>query len=369
MKTLRACMLFGIGVVVLSLVGCGGPPAATVTTKLVEPKPVQTQEGVKLEATRTQILAYKEVIERSPNVKSVTRVTENEDPGIVIGQAVASPTEEVIVYSQLTLNWNEPKAGEGTPEIRLKAQSSLYKQTIGSPAKTRITFGTRADLDPAFSSDGKSIIFSGNRTGPAPTLWRINLTGGGGITKLSSTATEDYSPCIAPENKAIVYNCNPPGADEPQIWIMGYNGLLPTQLREGLCPQVSPDGKRILFARMDKESKKWQLWTMSIDGSEETQVSNNMAYDVCEGRWSPDGKKIIYASNEGVDSNGKKNFDIWVMDSDGTNKTQLTTNGSHDDWPCWDREGKYIYFRSNRGGTWNLWRFEPVVSSEPSSQG
>jgi TolB protein len=258
---------------------------------------------------------------------------------------------------------------EGAPVVQLKTQSSLYKQVIGSPAKTRITYGTRADLYPAFSADGKSIVFSGNRTGPVPTLWRVNLTGGGGITKLSSTATEDYSPSVSTENKAIVYNCNPPGADEPQIWIMGYNGLLPTQLREGLFPEVSPDGKRILFARTDKENKTRQLWTMAIDGSDETQVTNNAKYDVWQARWSPDGKRIVYASNEGVDLNGIKNYDIWMMDVDGTNKTQLTTNGSRDDWPCWDREGKFIYFRFNRGGTWNLWRFELVVSSQPSSQG
>ena len=77
---------------------------------------------------------------------------------------------------------------------------------------------------------------------------------------------------------------------------------------------------------------------------------------------------MVYASNEGVDASGKRNFDIWMMDADGTNKTQLTTNGSHDDWPCWDREGRTIYFRSNRGGMWNVWRFEPVVSSGSAPQ-
>ncbi|MBP8303452.1 MAG: PD40 domain-containing protein [Phycisphaerae bacterium] len=365
MMTLRGCMALGCAAILFLLVGCG--PQTTVRTKLVEPRPVLTEEGVRLEAARTELLAYKEVIERSPNVKSVTRITENEDPGLVLGQPVVSPTEDVLVYPQLTLKWSATQAGEGV-EIHLKTQSSLYKQTIGSSAKTRITFGTRADLDPAFSADGKSIVFSGNRTGPLPTLWRINLTGAGGITKLSATATEDYAPCVGPENQAIVYNCNPPGADEPQIWVMGYNGLLPTQLREGLHPQVSPDGQRILFTRPDREGKRRQLWTMSIDGFEETQVTNNTAYDVLHGRWSPDGKRVAYASNEGVDASGKRNFDIWMMDTDGTNKTQLTTNGSHDDWPCWDREGRYIYFRSNRGGMWNVWRFEPVVSSGSRAQ-
>ena len=35
---------------------------------------------------------------------------------------------------------------------------------------------------------------------------------------------------------------------------------------------------------------------------------------------------------------------------------QVTTNGSWDDHPAWDPNGSAIYFRSNRGGEWNIWR-------------
>jgi len=50
-----------------------------------------------------------------------------------------------------------------------------------------------------------------------------------------------------------------------------------------------------------------------------------------------------------------------MMNADGSAPTQLTTNGSRDDSPCFDREGKKIYFRSNRGGNWNVWSFEPAI--------
>jgi Tol biopolymer transport system component len=355
---LKFCLLI---TAVLIFQGCRPPEGAqTVTIKLVEPKVVATEEGVKLETQQEQTLAYKEVIERSPNVKSVTRVTENEDENIVIGSPILSPTEDVLVYCEIPIR----VVKDANSGAKLSSHSDIYKQPVGAPAKTRITYGERTDSDPAFSSDGKCIVFSSDRIGLNPTLWRVNLAGGGGITKITGTLAGDYAPCVSPDNSFIVYVSKPPGIDESQIWTVGYNGLLPTQLREGISPQVSPDGKKILFIRIDNDSKKKQVWLMSIDGSEETQLTSNTDFNVDHARWSPDGKKIVYTSDEGVDSRKKHNFDIWMMNSNGTNKTQLTTNGSHDDGTCWDRNGKFIYFRSNRGGVWNIWRFEPIIAEE-----
>ena len=92
-------------------------------------------------------------------------------------------------------------------------------------------------------------------------------------------------------------------------------------------------------------------------------IGESLAYDArpVDLVVAPDGEWIVYASDEGRDSRKKRNFDIWMMSTDGTNRVQLTTNGSWDDMPCWDRSGKYIYFRSNRGGAWNVWRFSPVM--------
>ncbi|MBN1766821.1 MAG: PD40 domain-containing protein [Sedimentisphaerales bacterium] len=352
----------------LLLQGC--QPSDYLTMGLIEPEPLLTEEGVMLHTVFSKTVAYKEVIERSPNIKGVSRITENEDRNVVIGPPVLSPTEPILIYSQMLLsdknsgsvsklyNSVKKKYKSGIP---LAYQSSIYKQNIGTPGKTRITYGNRTDLCPAFSPDGRKILFCSNRTGPNPTLWQINISGGGGITKLTNTYSEDYAPCFAQDKSLIAYTSHPPGAESPQVWTVSPVGLLPTQLREGQSPQISPDSSRILFVRSDKDSGKSQLWLMNIDGTEETQLTTNRDYDIKDARWSFDGQKIVYASNEGVDSHKKHNFDIWMMDADGTNSTQLTTNGSHDDCPFWDYYGMYIYFRSNRGGSWNIWRFEPIV--------
>ena len=322
----------------------------SVPIELVTVEPAPTEKGVKLVITKKPTLAYLEVIERSPNVASVTRVTANEDKAVQIGPPVLSPAEDIVLYWEFVEEENGIK------------YSNIQKQKVGSFGKTRLTYGKYRDLFPAFTPDGKRVVFSSNRTTSNPTLWAVNADSPVGITKLTHTQAEDYSPSISPDGQLIAFTSNPPDAEEAQIWTVPIGTSLMTQLREGESPQISPDGKHILFVRRDKITKKRQLWSMSIDGAQETQLTQNTEYEVTDPRWSPDGKWIVYASDEGRDSQQRPNFDIWLMAADGSKRTQLTTNGSWDDGPCWDHKGEVVYFRSNRGGAWNIWRFQPVLA-------
>lgn len=320
-----------------------------VSVELISVVPQPTEKGVKLVVVRMPTLAYLEVIERSPMVKTVTRVTNNEDPHLQILNPVLSPRSDILVY------------GEFMKEIGGTSYSNLWKIMVGTFGKTRVTYGKWQDLFPAFTPDGAFLIFSSNRTRANPTLWRIKLDGGGGITNITNTQAEDYSPSVSPDSNFIAYASNPPDAEEPQIWTINFNGTLPTQLREGMSPRISPDNRKVAFVRIDKLSKKEQIWIMNPDGSEETQLTQNNEYDARNPIWSPDSKWIVFDANEGLDSRKLRNYDIWLIAADGSKKTQLTTNGSWDDSPCWDYTGKFIYFRSNRGGSWNIWRFEPIL--------
>lgn len=316
--------------------------AVTLELLTVEPEP--TEKGVKLAVVRKPTIAYLDVIERSPNVRSVSRVTHNEDPMLQIDNPVLSPVDDVLVYQI----WIEEEDGN--------SYSNIWKQKIGFVAKTRVTFGKWRDLFPAFTPNGEYLIFSSNRIGKNPILWMIKTKGGGGITKITDSLAEDYAPSVSPDGNLIGYSSNPPNVEEPQIWTISSTGRLPTQLREGEHPKISPDGRKILFVRRDKISNCKQIWLMGIDGGEETLLSSATDHNEISPDWSPDGRWIVFTSNESIDLKEKKNFDIWLMKSDGSQRTQLTTNGSHDDCPVWDRSGKIIYFRSNRGGAWNIWK-------------
>jgi len=330
---------------------------ATVEIQLVSFVPVQTKLGVKLERQTQMVVAYLEVIERSPNVKSVTRVTNNNDYLTQLGEPVLSPTTPSVVYSTFV-------------EEDGNAYSNLWMQTIGGVGRTRITFGNSIDLYPTFTHDGEFIYFSSDRLRKNPGIWRINTSGGGGLTSITNTDADDFGVSMFPRNEVLAYTSIPYGAEEPQIWTIRSNGTLPTQLREGRFPDISPDGRKILFVRddlgtvTDRNSfvfNPTQVWVMNADGSVETQLTQNVDHNNIQPRWSPDGNWIVYASDEGKDSRGVNNFDIWMMRADGTRKTQLTTNGSWDDSPTWSKDGRRIYFRSNRGGAWNIWYFEPTI--------
>ena len=334
----------------------------TKEVELIEFKPLQTTIGIRLQKQKTISLAYLETIERSPNVKSVTRVTNVQDSLVQVGHPCVSPKGDAIVFYIYEFENNNP----------LDGYSNLYRMPIGSASQTKLSFGNKLDLFPAYSPNGEFIYFSSNRITDNPTIWKVRAGGGGGLTAITNGKSEDIMPSPFADGKAIAYTSLLPGTTEPQIWTIQNSGTLPTQLREGESANSSIKDDKIAYIKANRninankqllsgESIAYnplQIWTMTREGGEETQMSQNTEYNCIDPKWSPDGEYIVFASDEGKDSKGRNNFDIWMMKKDGTQKTQLTTNGSWDDNPCWSPDGKKIYFRSNRGGTWNIWFFE-----------
>ena len=70
------------------------------------------------------------------------------------------------------------------------------------------------------------------------------------------------------------------------------------------------------------------IYVMDADGSNVQQLTTNNSADV-EPTWSPDGAQIAFASNR------DGNWEIYVMDADGSNQQQLTFNSSNDGYPAW----------------------------------
>src|SRR5215216_908773 len=88
-----------------------------------------------------------------------------------------------------------------------------------------------------------------------------------------------------------------------------------------------------------------EIYVMNADGTGQTNISNNPAFDYGPS-WSPDGTKIIFAS----DRDAITNRDLYVMNADGSNPTRLTNDPEDETWPSWSPDGTKIAFQSQSEG-------------------
>src|SRR3954447_18523154 len=83
----------------------------------------------------------------------------------------------------------------------------------------------------------------------------------------------------------------------------------------------------------------WDIWTVNSDGTDPTNLTNNgVEIRDVEPAWSPTGDKIAFASNR------DGNYEIYIMDTEGGGQTRLTMSPGNDQWPTWSPDGQTIAF-------------------------
>jgi Tol biopolymer transport system component len=251
------------------------------------------------------------------------------------------------------------------------------------------------DCEPAFSPDGRMLAFVRERRVNAHELWTIP-SAGGTARKLISDESNIQGVAWMPGSREIVYSSDVGGfwnlwrvpaeggkarpvpntadgrslaisATAPprlafaletrniDIWRMAVPEGVPKKIiastRADWSPRYSPDGSKLVF--MSDRGGTPQLWWADSDGSHQRVLLT----DTFAGapRWSPDGSQIAF------DTKG----DIAVVSAEGGERKLLTQGPMFDARPAWSRDGRWIYFRSNRSGTMQIWKM-PAEGGTPT---
>jgi serine/threonine protein kinase/Tol biopolymer transport system component len=206
---------------------------------------------------------------------------------------------------------------------------------------------------PESSSIGTQIWFL---TYPGGQARRItNDLNGYGEVSLGLTSDSGTIATIQQVNSSSIW-ITAPSEDESKARL-----ILKTTLPETVA--WTPDGKLVYASRT---GENWDIWMVNGDGSESKQLTADAFIDQ-QPSVSSDGRYVVFQSNR----SGSRN--IWRIDADGNNPKQLT-DGSYDDaYPICSSDSRFVVFMSARSGTSAIWKVEidggaPVQLTKHPSQ-
>jgi Tol biopolymer transport system component len=200
-------------------------------------------------------------------------------------------------------------------------------------------------------ADGK-IAFASNRTGDYEIfVMNADCTG---LTQLThNPATSDYHPAWSPDGTRIAYaHSSAIGTD---IFVMSADGSRVTQLTNEAGDDHemswSPDGTKIAFT--SNRHGDYDIFVMNADGTGAGKLTDTPTNDR-EPAWSPDGTRIAFSSG-GSGGHGSRtrtgNYEIYVVNADGSGERKLTSDPADDQNPAWSPDGTKLAWRRDRAGT------------------
>ncbi len=230
-------------------------------------------------------------------------------------------------------------------------QRDVWTVLPSGSAAVRVTSDPAVDWCPIWSPTGDALYFASDRGG-SMNLWKVRIDEQTGNTHgdpepLTVPTTWAETPTISSSGARLSFvsatgsgNIQRVPFDPVTGKVRGRPIPVTRDVRKVAFPAPSPDGAWIAFSTW---GEKEDLFIIRPDGSDLRQLTDDIFKDR-RPRWSPDGKRLLFYSNRGGD------WDIWTMNPNGGELTQITHTPDHDEiFPDWSPDGTHIIFCSELG--------------------
>jgi hypothetical protein len=218
-----------------------------------------------------------------------------------------------------------------------------------APFRDRVLSSAANDYEPAISPDGAQLAFVSDRDGN-PELYLLGLFPfSAAVVQLTeSQGCTTSHPAWLPDGSGLIYESNcvdgnfeiyraalsyrvdvsagnlavaqTIGPGQPQVRRLTTNGS------DDRWPRISPDGQEIAF--FSAQDGDTEIYIINSDGSGRTQITSNTSRDEAPA-WGPGGTTLVFNSNRDGD------HEIFTMKRDGSQQTQLTYNSVDDGYAVW----------------------------------
>ena len=284
-----------------------------------------------------------------------------------VGQRLTAATLGIVDANEVreesfTYQWVRV-APDGTETVLGGQTASTYEVSAADPGysfKVRVSFideegYEEGPLESAAIAVGAQIAFHSDRSGALDVF--IANANGSEARQLTSEEGNNFDPSLSPDGTRVVFITDRHGGSNHEIYVMEVDGSNEKRLTNNNSsdgdPSWSPDGTQIAFTT--NRYGNFEIAVINADGSsgERAERLTTTSHQDRAPQWSPDGTKIVFIHNFGGD------FEVGVMDLDNQNRVATLTSYSGDDEdPVWSNDGSKIAFSRGRLTTWGVLDFD-----------
>ncbi|MCP9487546.1 MAG: hypothetical protein MSC30_17000 [Gaiellaceae bacterium MAG52_C11] len=239
--------------------------------------------------------------------------------------------------------------------------AQLYAIDASGGRTTRLIRHAGGDSEPSWSPDGRRIAFTSTSSNSIQGLFVANADGSA-IRQLTRHRTSrdapflDAHPRWSPDGRRLLFHRY--RNNRTTLYLVNADGSAVRRIGSGFEPAWSPDGSRIAFADRIGQFGKYDLYVANPDGTARQRITRNSVNDN-DPDWSPDGLRLVFESNR------NENTDVYTIRLDGRDERRLTWARGHDVSPVWSPNGRWIAFASRRvRAQFDIW----VMNADGSDQ-